>query len=169
MRRKTGKATYRLRNWREYNAALIQRGSLTVWVSEEALSAWQDEVRTGRPGAPRTYRDIAITCMAVLAVVYRLTLCATQGLIASVLPLLKVGLPVPAYTRLCRRCRKLEVNLPRRTKGEPLHVVVDAIGIKVYGKGEWQVRRHGWSKRRTWRQLPVGVDQANGEILAAAV
>jgi hypothetical protein len=169
MRRKTGKATYRLRNWGEYNAALMQRGSLTVWVSKEALSAWHDEVRTGRPGAPRTYRDIAITCMVVLAVVYRLTLRTTQGLIASVLPLLKVGLPVPAYTRLCRRCRKLEVNLPRRTKGEPLHVVVDATGIKVYGKGEWQVTRHGWSKRRPWRQLPVGVDQANGEILAAAV
>ena len=84
-------------------AALMQRGSLTVWVSKEALSAWHDEVRTGRPGAPRTYRDIAITCMVVLAVVYWLTLRTTQGLIASVLPLLKVGLPVPAYTTLCRR------------------------------------------------------------------
>ena len=79
MRRKTGKATYRLRNWREYNAALIQRGSLTLWVSQEALSVWHDEVRTGRPGAPRRYSDIAITCMAVLAVVYRLTLRANRG------------------------------------------------------------------------------------------
>jgi hypothetical protein len=149
MRRKTGKATYRLRNWREYNAALIQRGSLTLWVSEEALSAWHDEVRTGRPGAPRTYSDIAITCMAVLAVVYRLTLRATQGLMASVLQLLKVALPVPAYTTLCRRRRQLAVSLPRRAQGEPLHVVVDATGIKVYGEGEWKVRCHGGSKRRT--------------------
>ncbi|MDQ4146305.1 MAG: transposase [Pseudomonadota bacterium] len=46
--------------------------------------------------------------MAVLAVVYRLTLCTTQGLIASVLPLRKVGLPVPAYTRLCRRVESLK-------------------------------------------------------------
>ena len=169
MRRKTGKATYRLRNWREYNAALIQRGSLTLWVSEEALSAWHDEVRTGRPGAPRTYSDIAIMCMAVLAVVYRLTLRATQGLIASVLQLRKVALPVPAYTTLCRRRRQLAVSLPRRAQGEPLHVVVDATGIKVYGEGEWKVRCHGWSKRRTWRKLHVGVDEANGEIVAAAV
>jgi hypothetical protein len=50
-----------------------------------------------------------------------------------------------------------------------LHVVVDATGIKVYGEGEWQVRCHGWSKRRPWRKLPVGVDEANGEIGAAAV
>ncbi len=50
-----------------------------------------------------------------------------------------------------------------------MHVVVDATGIKVYGEGEWKVRRHGWSKQRTWRKVPVGVDQANGEIVAAAV
>ena len=107
--------------------------------------------------------------MAWLSAVYRLTLQATQGLMASALQLLKGGLPVPAYTTLCRRRRKLAVKLPRRTKGEPLHVVVDATGIKVYGEGEWQVRRHGWSKRRTWRKLHVGVDEAHGEIVAAAV
>src|SRR5919112_5659502 len=169
MRRKTGKATYRLRNWREYNAALVQRGSLTVWVSEEALSAWHNDERTGKPGAPRTYSDTAILCMAWLSAVYRLTLRATQGLLSSVLKLLKVALPVPAYTTLCRRRRKLAVSLPHRAKDEPLHMVVDATGIKVYGEGEWKVRRHGWSKRRTWRKLPVGVDEANGAIVAAAV
>src|SRR5919107_921613 len=169
MRRKTGRATYRLRNWREYNAALIQRGSLTLWVSEEALTAWHDDTYTGRRGAPRTYSDTAMLCMAWLSAVYRLRLQATPGVMASVLNLLQVGLPVPAYTTLCRRRRKLAVNLPRRTKGESLHVVVDATGIKIYGEGEWKVRRHGWSKWRTWRKLPVGVDEANGEIVAAAV
>jgi Transposase DDE domain len=169
MRRKPAKAKYRLGNWREYNAALMQRGSLTVWVSEEALTAWHDDTYTGRRGAPRTDSDTAMLCMAWWSAVSRLRLRATQGLMASVLKLLKVGLPVPAYTTLCRRRRKLAVNLPRRTKGEPLHRVVDATGIKVYGEGEWQVTRHGWSKRRTWRKLPVGVDKAHGEIVAAAV
>ena len=28
---------------------------------------------------------------------------------------------------------------------------------------------HGWAKRRTWRKLPIGVDEASGEIVAAAV
>jgi IS5 family transposase len=169
MRRKTGKATYHLRNWREYNAALIQRGSLTVWVREEALTAWHDDARTGKRGAPRTYSDTAILCMAWLSAVYRLTLRATQGLMASVLRLLEVELPVADYTTLCRRRRKLAVSLPRRAKDEPLHVVVDATGVKVYGEGEWKVRRHGWSKRRTWRKLHVGIDAASGEIVAAAV
>src|ERR671925_44605 len=98
MRRKPAKATYRLCNWQEYNAALIQRGSLTVWVSEEALAAWHDDTYTGRRGAPRTYSDTAILCMAWLSAVYRLRLQATQGLMASVLELLKVGLSVPDYT-----------------------------------------------------------------------
>jgi hypothetical protein len=71
MRRKIAKAEYRLRNWQANNAALIRRGSLALWVSEEALSAWHDDVRTGRRGAPRTYNDRAITCMAILAALYR--------------------------------------------------------------------------------------------------
>jgi hypothetical protein len=61
------------------------------------------------------------------------------------------------------------VSLPRRAKDEPLHVVVDAAGVKVYGEGEWKVRCHGGSKPRTWRKLHVGVDAATGEIVAAAV
>jgi DDE family transposase len=149
MRRKTGKATYHLRDWREYNAALIQRGSLTLWVSEEVLGTWHDDARTGKRGAPRTYSDSAIRCMAWLSAVYRLALRTTQGLLSSVLKLLKVALPVPDYTTLCRRRRKLAVSLPRGAKDEPLHVVVEATGVRVYGEGEWKVRGHGGSKRRT--------------------
>jgi hypothetical protein len=68
-----------------------------------------------------------------------------------------------------KRRRTLEVSLPRRTTGEPLHVVVDITGIKVFGEGEWKVRSHGWAKRRTWRKLHIGVDEVSSEIVAAAV
>ena len=51
----------------------------------------------------------------------------------------------------------------------PRHVVVDSTGVKVYGEGEWKVRQHGYSKRRTWRKLHLGVDESTGEILAAVV
>jgi len=169
VKHKTTERTYRLRNWREYNAALVKRGSLTLWVSEEVLHTWHADAGSGQRGAPRTYSDLAITCMAMLSAVYRLTLRATQGLLRSVMSLLQVDLPVPDYTTLCRRRRQLEVSLPRRAKHEPLHVVVDATGIKVYGEGEWKVRRHGYSKRRTWRKLHLGVDASSQEIVAAAV
>ena len=48
-------------------------------------------------------------------------------------------------------------------------MVVDSTGVKVYGEGEWKTRQHGISKRRTWRKLHLGVDEATGEIVAAVV
>lgn len=107
--------------------------------------------------------------MATLMEVYGLPLRATRGLLLSVFELLGVSLPVPCYTTLCRRRQSLPVALPRRPKSEPLHLVVDSTGVKVYGEGEWKVRRFGWSKRRTWRKLHLGVDEATGEVAAAAV
>jgi hypothetical protein len=46
-------------------------------------------------------------------------------------------------------------------------LVLDSSGFKVYGEGEWKVRQHGWSKRRTWRKLHLAVDEATGGIMAA--
>jgi len=107
--------------------------------------------------------------MATVAEVYGLPLRATEGLTHSLIRLLGVGLSVPDYTTLSRRRRSLEVELPRRKKNEPLHLVVDATGIKVYGEGEWKVRQHGYSRRRTWRKLHLGVDEATLEFVAVIV
>lgn len=169
MKRKKTKQQYRLRNWGQYNKALVQRGSLTLWVSEDVLSAWHNTTGTGKRGKPVFYTDTAILCMATLEEIYRLPLRATEGLTRSVVRLLGVELSVPCYTTLCRRRRTLEVALPRRQQGEPLHVVVDSTGVKVYGEGEWKVRQHGWSRRRTWRKLHVGVDEATHEFVAVVV
>lgn len=160
---------YRLRNWSQYNKALVQRGSLSVWISEDVLSAWHNRARTGKRGKPANYADTAILCMATLGEVYGLPLRATQGLTRSIIKLLGVELRVPCYTTLCRRRRSLEVELPRLKKQEPLHVVVDSTGIKVYGEGEWKVRQHGYRRRRTWRNLHLGVDEATLEFVAVVV
>ncbi len=169
MAKKRTKRTYRLRNWPDYNKALVERGSLTIWVSEDVLRAWHNTERTGRRGKTAFYTDTAILCMATLGEVYRLPLRATQGLTRSLIHLLGVELSVPDYTTLCRRRRALEVELPRRSKTEPLHVVVDSTGIKVYGEGEWKVRQHGYTRRRTWRKLHLAVDEATGELVASSV
>lgn len=169
MAKKKTKRQYRLRNWGQYNKALVQRGSLTVWVSEDVLQAWHNHTRTGRRGEPAAYTDTAILCMATLGEVYRLPLRATQGLTRSVVRLLGVGLSVPCYSTLSRRRRSLEVELPRRQKTEPLHAVVDSTGVKVYGEGEWKVRQHGYSRRRTWRKLHLAVDEATHEFVAVVV
>jgi hypothetical protein len=160
---------YRLRNWPDYNKALVRRGSLTLWVGADALEAWHEHQRSGRRGCPRTYSAAAILTMATLSEVYGLPLRATRGLLLSVFELLGLSLPVPCYTTLSRRRQSLRVALPRRPKSEPLHLVVDSTGVKIYGEGEWKVRRYGWSKRRTWRKLHLGADEATGELVAAAV
>lgn len=169
MAKKRTKSAYRLRNWAEYNKALVERGSLSVWISEDDLSAWHNTARTGKRGKPAAYTDAAILCMATLAEVYRLPLRATRGLTRSLLRLLGVELSVPCYTTLCRRRRALAVELPRRQKSEPRPVVVDSTGVKVYGEGEWKVREHGYSRRRTWRKLHLGVDEATHELVAVVV
>jgi len=166
---KKTKRTYRLRNWKHYNSALVQRGSLILWVSDEVITAWRNTEKTGKPGHPRTYSDTAVLCMATLKEVYHLPLRATQGLTASLMKLLGLDLPVMTYSQLSRRCAVLEVSLPRRKKHEPLHMVVDSTGVKVFGEGEWKVRQHGYSKRRTWRKLHLGADESTGEIVAVVV
>jgi IS5 family transposase len=169
VKKKKTKQAYRLRNWKHYNAALVQRGSLTIWVSDDVITAWRNSEKTGKPGKPRTYSDTAVLCMATLKEVYHLPLRATQGLLLSIMKLLGLDLPVMDYSQLSRRCATLEVVLPRRNKDEALHMVVDSTGVKVFGEGEWKVRQHGYSKRRTWRKLHLGADETTGEIVAAVV
>jgi hypothetical protein len=105
--------------------------------------------------------------MALLSCVYRLPLRSTQGLLHSILQLMGLNLPTPHYSTLCRRRQKLNVVFPVRHKVEPLHLVVDSTGLKLFGEGEWKVRMHGWSRHRTWLRLHLGVDEASGEVRAA--
>jgi hypothetical protein len=46
---------YRIRNWPEYDRALIKRGRLTVWFDERAVAAWRHTAPATGPGAPRRY------------------------------------------------------------------------------------------------------------------
>src|SRR2546425_8766747 len=102
------KTQYRIRNWREYNAALVNRGSLTLWVDEEALRAWRYSGPKQR-GAQYVYTDAAIKCVLTLRAVYHLALRATQGLAQSLFALLEVSLPVPDYSTLSRRAAEVAV------------------------------------------------------------
>jgi hypothetical protein len=86
----------------------------------------------------------------------------------SIFVMLGILLVVPDHTTLSRRGKGLKVALPKKTNGH-VDIVMDSTGLKIYGEGEWKVRTHGKSKRRTWRKLHVGVDPHSGEIQAAAL
>jgi hypothetical protein len=161
------KATYRVRNWKEYDAALVRRGSLTLWVEQETLRAWRYQGPTQR-GAQLQYSDLAIECLLTLRAVYHLTLRATEGFARSLFGVMGLDLEVPDHTTLSRRAATVRITLPKRAEG-PLHLVLDSTGLKVYGEGEWKVRQHGYSKRRTWLKLHLAVDPQTHEIQAAMV
>ncbi len=160
---------YRVRNWPTYNQALIARGRLTFWFDEEAVVAWRNtDPQSGR-GAPRVYSDTAIQCALVLKSVFHLSLRSTEGFVSSLLELLRLDLPVPDYSTLSRGQGSVVPSLSISPGVRPRHVVVDATGLKVYGSGEWHVRKHRSSRRRAWRKLHLGVDETTKEIVAVEV
>ena len=162
-RRHIPEQTRKVVNWREYDESLRRRGSLTVWFSDEVIEAWKASPRTGRGGRPE-YSDLAILTGLTLKAVFRLAYRQTEGLIGSVIGLLGLALAVPDHSTLCRRAETLEVPRPKpRGAGaddaaggadggaEPLHLLVDSTGLKLYGAGEWLVEKHGAKRRRSWR------------------
>lgn len=162
------KRRYRIRNWRDYNSALVRRGSLTLWVEQGVVGRWRDTTNPAGRGRRCLYSDLAITCALTLREVYHLPLRPTQGLVSSVLRLLGSDSPAPHYSTLSRRAATLDVELPRLSKG-PLHLAVDSTGVKLYGEGEWKVRLHGAEKRRTWRKLHLLIDHTTQEAVACSM
>ena len=123
------KQKHKVTNWREYDASLRQRGSLTVWFTAEAVEAWAAEPRTTRGGQP-WYSALAILTALTLRAVFRLAYRQTEGLIGSVIGLLGLALRVPDHTTLSRRAETLEVPRPRpRGWREPMHLLVDSTGL----------------------------------------
>jgi len=160
------KQKFKVTNWHDYDASLRQRGSLTVWVTDEAIAAWTAEPRTTR-GGQRTYSAVAILTALTLRAVFRLALRQTEGLIGSVIRLLGLDLAVPDHSTLSRRAETLEVPRPgARAGAEPLHLLVDSTGLKLCGAGEWLHEKHGTKVRRSWRKLHLGLDAGTGQIVA---
>ena len=156
---------YRVRNWSDYNRALIARGRLTFWFDEDAVAAWRNADPPKGPGAPKVYSDTAIQCALILKSVFQLSLRSTQGFVSSLLELLRLDLPVPDYSTLSRRQSSLATFLTVSPSSRPRHVVVDATGLSVYGSGEWHVRKHRHGRHRAWRKLHLGVDERTKEIV----
>lgn len=161
------KKTYRVRNWKEYNQSLVQRGSITLWVSEDILEQWRSPMKTGKRGRPQEYLDAVILCALHLKAMYHLPFRAAEGFLTSITERLALDLQVPDYTTLSKRQKKLTVPLPKAPhKGENLHLVIDSTGLKVFGEGEWKVRQHGYVNKRLWRKLHLAINSQTQMIEA---
>jgi hypothetical protein len=164
------KDKYRIRNWHEYNQSLVNRRSITFWFDEYAIGNWYSVERSDKPGRPDTYSDDAIRCALLIKAVFRTTLRALQGFIGSLIRMIGLDLVCPHYSAFSRRAKGLHIPLRRLLRsGEKLNVVFDSTGVKVFGEGEWKVRKHGYSKRRTWRKVHVWMCVDSGQVVVSAM
>ncbi len=137
--------------------------------TDEAIEGWRAAPRTTAGGQP-WHSPLAILTALTLRAVFRLALRQTERLIGSIIGLLGLELRVPDHSTLSRRAKTLEVPRPRpRRGGQPLHLLVDSTGLRLYGAGEWLLEKHGTKTRRSWRKLHIGLDAGNGQIAAASL
>ena len=156
------KMSFKVQNWPEYEAGLRRRGSLTLWIEDDALDQWQS---IGPNGQAR-YRDIAIETCLMLRAAFKMALRQTEGLMNSVLTLMNMALSVPDHTTVSRRAARLTIAKSKSAPKGPLHVLIDSTGLEVFGAGKWLEAKHGAKSRRTWRKLHLAVDADTGMIVA---
>ena len=120
-------------------------------------AAWCAERRKTRGGQP-AYSDLAITVCLTLGIVYKQPLRQTEGSVRSLVELTDVDIRVPDYSTSSRRGTGL--TLPMRSRAEtndPIHLVVDSTGLKIFGEGAWLENKHKTKpKRQSWRKLHLG-------------
>jgi hypothetical protein len=159
------KARYRVTNWSEYNKSLVNRGSITFWFDEDLQENWYYKGPEQR-GGQFVYSDVCIVGLLQIKAVFNLKYRQLEGFVTSILSIMDLKLDVPSYTQVSRRAQQVDVQLSLPKSNGPLYIVFDSTGLKVYGEGEWKTRKHGISKRRTWRKLHLGVDEKTGMIHA---
>ncbi len=158
-RRNTSKkCRYKVTNWSEYNRSLIKRGKPENWLNAEVLDRWYYEGHQNK-GGQIEFSDYCIEICLTIKLVYGLGYRQTQGYIESHFLDRGIDLKVPSYSLLCKRSGKITVELnPNSGDKVKLRLAGDSTGLKVFGEGEWKVRKHGWGKHRTWQKLHLVVE-----------
>ena len=155
-----------MENWREYEVALRDRGSLTVWVTPEAIAAWHP-ARTGRPGRSAHYSDLAIETGVMLRLAFARPWRQTEGLLRSVTTLLGLRLDVPDHTTLSRRSAALSLVTALAVPAGPVNVVIDdpkhafPVGSRYGRKAPESCRSRYWQMRQELPSIclfPFGVE-----------
>jgi hypothetical protein len=110
------KTLYRVKNWSVYDKALVQRGSITIWLSDDFEKSWR-YVEERQGGGQFDYSDEAITIMLTMKNEFHLPNRSTAGFVGSIFALRGMDLPVPDHTTLSWRGKDLKVVLPKIASG----------------------------------------------------
>ena len=145
---------------------LVRRGAIDGVVHRQA-TAERRAPATGKRGGQPIYSALAIETALTIRLAFHQPLRQTEGLLRSIADVLDVDIAIPDHTTLSRRGVGLTV-LPRDIhRTEPLHLVVDSTGLKIYGEGEWLDAKHGSRSRRRWRKLHIGIDADTHDVVVA--
>ena len=164
------KTKYRVSNWAEYDRALVERGNITLWISDgrkrsfRVIASWKP-APTGRRGGQRKFSDHAIETALTLRLIFRLPLRQAEGFLRSVLSLMSIDHEAPDHTTLSRRSQHLGIQLARVSTEKSIHLIVDSTGLSIVGEGEWAAVKYGRRGKRAWKKLHLGVDRS-GVIIA---
>ncbi len=167
--RETARENYKLKNWSDYNNSLKNRGKITIWLNESVKNDWLYSSKRNK-GGKIIYSDIAIEFCLVIKYLYNLAYRQTSGFIEDIFSMFNIDLSVPSYSQIQRRSKFLDVDIRvLKNKKGSIDLVIDSTGLKVYGEGEWKVRKHGLTKHRTWDKVHMGSDGMDLEIISVVL
>jgi len=153
------------RDWSHYNESLKDRGSMTIWLSNDVIENWyeQDRVYDGT-GTPNLYTDMAILTVHEIRQVFKLPLRQCEGFINSILRLTNIDLACPSYSVMSKRLKKLNLIQPCYRKShfsrdDIKMIAIDSSGLKCFGHEEWHTEKYQLTTKKQWKKLHLVVDQ----------
>ena len=166
MSEKKPKTKYKTTNWAEYNKSLQKRGSLRIVFTDDFEKNWYCNTPKNGRGRPFKYSDSTIKALLTLRYLLNLQYRQLVGFVSSLFERLNLNLDVPDYSQICRRSLKLDLSSLGKLSSKKRKVIVfDATGLKVYGEGEWKVKKHGSEKRRVWKELIISMDPESRDVV----
>ena len=158
------------KNWTKYNESLVNRGSLTLFISKDFAKDWyvrNDENSPKKRGGQAKYTETAITSLLSLRFVFKLPLRAIEGLAKSLVSMIGLDINVPDYSTLSIRLRDMKIKLPLFCKesGGGYVASIDSTGVKIHGQGEWNRKKHSQKDRREWVKIHLIIDNDTMQIL----
>lgn len=162
------KGKYKVVNWPEYNRALKARGDITFWFTDDSIKSWlaDNSKKPRSQGRQRIYSDVAIKTVYIILQVFHLRLRQAERFVESLMELLSFDFPIPDYTTISKRIRKVSVDIVSSRPQGKVNLILDSTGLKMVGEKEWINYKYKLRTRRVWRKLHIGVTD-DGNIITS--
>jgi len=156
-----------LRDWNNYNEALVKRG--LIFIDLDFVANWQRELKAmndGKEGGRYQYPESFIKLLAVVHA-YVLPYRQLEGFMRGLTQYVD-GLKAPDYTTILWRISKMKVEVASNVQlDKDVTIAVDSSGIKVSNRGEWIHKK--WRVQRGFIKVHIAVDVKTKQILAIEV